>query len=209
MSKRIIYSAVIGIVCIIFMFAEGCSGIEPEKRMYPLALGIDRGSQGFHIVLSMPNLPAATGQGKQEEGGSRAVLAFDCTDFEDFMEQYNRTQEKYLDLGHLQVLVLGKNLQESNAWKEVFSFLKEEAFVGEDIYLFSGENVDDILSFGDTLGTSTGEYLVGIYENRPKGDAKKGVTLRDAYLRWYEEGKLPPLPALKLNSEKIWIEEKE
>lgn len=209
MRKRILYTTVIGITGITALFAGGCSGIEPEKRMYPLALGIDRTVQGFHIVLSMPNLPASTGQGKQEEGGNRAVLAFECMDFADFMEQYNQTQEKYLDLGHLQVLVLGEKLQDSEMWKEVFSFLEEEASVGEDIYLFSGENVDDILDFGSTLGTSTGEYLVGIYENRPKEDAQQGVTLRDAYLGWYEEGELPSIPELKLDSEKIWIEEKE
>lgn len=65
-------------VLVIFLIFTliGCSGIEPEKRRYPLAMGVDWADGQFQVYYGMPDLPASTGQDKQEEGGDTSVLSF-------------------------------------------------------------------------------------------------------------------------------------
>ena len=63
------------------VFFSGCAAIEPEKRMYPLALGVNSEESGFSLIYGMPDLPQATGQEKQEELGSETVLSITGSDF--------------------------------------------------------------------------------------------------------------------------------
>ncbi len=54
--------------CILFIsvfLLGGCAAIEPEKRMYPLALGVDSYGEETELIYGMPDLPQATGQEKQ------------------------------------------------------------------------------------------------------------------------------------------------
>ena len=66
-QKQIKKAAAAGcILLILAMTCVGCVGIEPEKRMYPLAFGIDVSGDDFVISYGMPDLPEATGQGKEK-----------------------------------------------------------------------------------------------------------------------------------------------
>ena len=49
--------------------------------MYPLALGVNSEESEFSLIYGMPDLPQATGQEKQEESGSEAVLSITGSDF--------------------------------------------------------------------------------------------------------------------------------
>lgn len=88
--------------------------------MYPLALGVDVSEQGFSMTYGMPDLPQATGQEKPEENGSIPVLSITGKDFQEIGEIYDRSQEKYLDISHIQVILLGNSLMESGKWRELF-----------------------------------------------------------------------------------------
>ena len=46
-----------------------------------------------------------------------------------------------------------------------------------------------------------GEYLVGIYENRPYNQKRSGITLRQVYNSWYGQEGLPALPLIKLRED--------
>ena len=54
---------------------------------------------------------------------------------------------------------------------------------------------------------SLGEYLVGIYENRPSEQGEKGVTLQEVYSAWYGEGSLPALPRAVLGENGLSVVE--
>ena len=137
-------------VLVIFLIFTliGCSGIEPEKRRYPLAMGVDWADGQFQVYYGMPDLPASTGQDKQGKG----------------------------------------------------------SLIGEDMYVFEGENVDNLMNLNQSLGTSLGEYLTGIYENRMTVRQDKGVTLKEVYYKWYEERELPNLPTLQEADGKLSVE---
>ena len=107
--------------------------IEPEKRMYPLALGVNSEESEFSLIYGMPDLPQATGQEKQEESGSEAVLSITGSDFYEIERIYDRSQEKYLDMGHLEILVLGESLLDGGRWEKQCYHGKAEEPLRENI----------------------------------------------------------------------------
>lgn len=187
------------------LFLSGCAGIEPEKRMYPLALGADASTEGFEITYGMPDLPQATGQGKEEKNDQTSSLTITGADFTEIEEKYERTQEKYLDMGHLQVLILGEELLENGQWLTLLDYLMDEPFVGENVYVFRAKDPGEILEWKGGSGTSVGEYLVGMLENRTSGQKKKGVTLREVYNQRYLTGGMVILPRVRISGTKLEV----
>ena len=109
-------------------------GIEPEKRMYPLAMGVDVSEGEYILTYAMPDLPRATGQGKEEEDGNQ-TLQVRGKSFEEIKSRYERSQEKYLDIGHLQILILSQDLTETDMWKD-FLNISEKNRWQEKIYMY-------------------------------------------------------------------------
>lgn len=196
---------VIGCLCVAFLlFPSGCAAIEPEKRMYPLALGVNTSEEGFSLIYGTPDLPKATGQEKEEEEKESSVLSVTGRDFVQIREKYDQSQEKYLDMSHIQVILMGNQLVESGRWTEFLTYLDQDPFVGENVYVFQTENPSAVLAW-DSGGTSIGEYLTGLLENRLPDQQKKGMTLRQVYHQWYKNGTLPALPAILLENEEIRV----
>lgn len=189
----------------VMMFLSGCAGVEPEKRMYPLALGADTSEEGFVITYGMPDLPQATGQEKPEESGNVSALTIRGMDFGEIEAQYNRSQEKYLDMGHLQVLILGNGILGNGKWITLLEYLEQEPFVGENVYVFRTENPKEVLEWKNGKGTSIGEYLTGLLENRMSGQQKQGVTLREVYHQRCQSGMMPELPEIRINGTEIEV----
>ncbi len=54
-------------------------------------------------------------------------------------------------------------------------------------------------------GSSTGEYLLGILENRIPDQEENGVTLRQVYQQHYENNTLPDIPEIILQDEEIQV----
>ena len=102
--------------------------------MYPLALGIDVSGDDFVISYGMPDLPEATGQGKEEENTDRSVLTLRGRDFDEIQQLYDRSQNRYLDIGHLEVIIMGNEMLESGRWEDVFE-LSESGAAGRRRYL--------------------------------------------------------------------------
>lgn len=59
--------------------------------------------------------------------------------FSEIEEVYNRSQEKFLDLGHLQVVILDESMLTEENRKAFLEYLKQEEHVGEDVYMFRPE----------------------------------------------------------------------
>ena len=93
-------ASAVAVLMVFILSCTGCAGIEPEKRMYPLAMGVDVSEGEYILTYAMPDLPRATGQGKEEEDGNQ-TLQVRGKSFEEIKSRYERSQEKYLDIGHL------------------------------------------------------------------------------------------------------------
>lgn len=197
-QKQIKKVATVGCIFLaLVLTCSGCAGIEPEKRMYPLALGIDVSGDDFVISYGMPDLPDATGQGKEEENTDHSVLTLKGNDFEAIQKLYDRSQNRYLDIGHLEVIIMGNELMESGRWEDFLNYLKMEPLAGENIYLFRTEDPEAVLKW-DSGGASIGDYLTGLLENRVPTQQKEGVTLRQVYHQWYQDRTLLALPQITL-----------
>ncbi len=193
--KRVAAAAMLLAVC---LAGTGCAAVEPEKRLYPLALGVGGLENGFVLKYAMPDMNAATGQEKPDEDPV-SVLTVAGEDFREIRKIYNRSQEKYLDLGHLQVVILDESMLTGENSAAFIRYLKQEEHVGEDVYVFCTQMLPEVFSWQGAQQSSVGEYLQGIQENRTSGQQKKGVTLREVYHQFYKDGTLPWLPS-------VWVE---
>ena len=127
------------------------------------------------------------------------MLSLSGRDFQEIEAVYNRSQEKFLDLGHLEVLILDEQILEEGSREALIGYLKQEEHIGEDVYVFRTDMLGDVFHWKGARESSIGEYLQGIQENRTSGQQKKGVTLREVYHQFCQDGTLPWLP-------EIWVE---
>ena len=156
-------TAALSLFLVFSLFLGGCgSAVEPEKRMYPLAVGVDASAEGILVSYGMPDLSQSTGQGKEEEDGSTRVLQISGSDFREIEQIYDRSQEKFLDMGHVQVFVLGQTILEDGRWRMVLEYLKQEPFTGEDIYVFVTSQAQEVLKWQGENNSSAGEYITGL-----------------------------------------------
>ena len=193
MRKKIIGSL------LIFLFSfllVGCTGVEPEKRLYPQATAVDRTQEKYEVLFGMPNMEGTTGQEKSGEETQKSILAFSGKNMKEIQTLYNQTQEKYLDLGHVNVLILGSGIRQMDYWEQVMASFKNQPTLGEDIYVFQTQDIRQVMEYNGTQTDSLGDYIKGIYENRPYMQKRQGVTLRQVYKVWYETGELCRLPVL-------------
>lgn len=189
----------------VLFFLTGCGGVEPEKRMYPLALGADFTDGKFQLTYGIPDLPKSTGQEKNGEDQGNAAPSIVGESFSEIENLYSRTQEKYLDMGHLEILVLGENLLDGGHWEQVLNYLKQEPTIGENVYVFRCASAAEAVSWVSPQETSLGEYLLGLLENNPNGSPGQAVTLREVYHEFYDRGALPVLPDLEIQGEELKV----
>lgn len=203
-KRRKIFSMIFTGVFSMFLLS-GCGGVEPEKRMYPLAIGADFEDGNFVLTYGIPDLPKATGQEKNGEDQGNMAPSIRGADFTQIEKIYSRTQEKYLDLGHLEILVLGQSVLDEGKWEEILEYLKQEPTVGENVYVFRTKDAATAVSWVNPQETSLGEYILGLLENDPDGSPKEAVTLRDVYYEWYERGGVPGLPEIETMEDTVEV----
>jgi hypothetical protein len=203
-KKRMAAAGKMTVFLVCCLFLGGCGGVEPEKRMYPLALGIESVEDGFSVTYGMTDLSQATGQEKEEEDSNERVLTLTGADFDEIETLYNRTQEKYLDMGHLQILILGNDLIQEEKWQTALEYLEQEPFVGENVYVFSTEDMEGVMSWQGERSASIGEYIQGLLENRTGGQTDE-ITLRELYHQKYKTGTLPEIPQIRLENDQVEV----
>lgn len=197
--RKKIYGGVLIFACCFLLV--GCTGVEPEKRLYPQAIAVDRNQEKYEVLFGMPNMEGTTGQEKSGEETKKSMLAFSGRNMKEIQTLYNQTQEKYLDLGHVNVLILGSGIRQMDYWEQVLASFKSQPTLGEDIYVFQTEDIRQVMEYNGTKTDSLGDYIKGIYENRPYMQQRQGVTLRQVYKVWYETGELCTLPVISVGAD--------
>lgn len=182
-----------GAVMILCMLPLSACGVSLENREFPLSMSADYKQGGFELIYGIPGLGEITGQGKNQKEQPQAISYQGNTPKEAEMA-FNRNQKKYLDMGHIKTVLLGKGLLENEeALFEFLGYLEEKPSVAGNIYVFSCEDVSGLMDFDGQGGESVGNYLTGILENNLEGKPKDMVTLQDLYNAWHREEKLPKL----------------
>ena len=98
---------------------SGC-GVSLENRAFPLSMSADYKDGSFELIYGIPGLGEITGQGKNQEEQPQAISYQGATPKE-AEEAFNRNQKNYLDMGHMKIILLGKDLLENE--DALFEFL--------------------------------------------------------------------------------------
>lgn len=191
MKKRVICILIVAILML-----TGCAGVEPERRAFPLVISIDYLEDQYLVSFGMANLPEQTGQQKSDpEADAGLVRVYKGANMDDVVKQYNKSQEYYLDWGHVQVAIFGSGiLKNQQALQQMLGVLEDNVLIGENTYAFSAENPEEIMKVNGTSVESLSNYLVGIYKNRPVSREKEMLTLKQMFYAWHNEDKtlIPP-----------------
>ena len=181
------------------LFLGGCQIVEPEKRAYPLVIGLDKRLEEYQVSLGMAQLAVSTGQekegGDEQNNDSQQMIFLTGSSQEEIMDEYNRTRELYLDPGHVQVIIFGKELlKDSEGMEKILAGMEKENSLGNSAFVFQANDPEQIVEMNGTEIESLGQYLTGIYENRP--EKQQPVLLSDVYLMYHRKESLEKIPEL-------------
>ena len=192
------------LACLAFgslLFLSSCGAVEPEKRLYPLAMAFDYAEETgtWRVWYAPANLAVVTGQGKdsEEEGTDEepAALFFEAETFEEIRQHYDSTEEYDLDTGHVQAIVFSDDLLgDRRRMEELLKELEQDRALGHHAYLFHAAAPELLMEQNGKQVESVGEYLCGIYDNRVK--RKEAVTLAKLCYAWENTRNIPWIPCV-------------
>lgn len=201
-----------GLLAMVFLLSlalTGCQIVEPEKRAYPLVVGLDWQEGQYQVYLGMAQLASSTGQGKEggeeQQGTGTGALLLEGDSQEAIQKLYDSTRELYLDPGHIQSVIFGKGLLENQErLSRVLERMETNTSMGNSAYVFATEDVGVVLGENGTAVESLGQFLSGIYENRTRYE--KPVTLAGIYRDRHNQGTIPELPRIRVQEEQIYVD---
>ena len=199
----------LGMVFLLSLTLTGCQIVEPEKRAYPLVVGLDWQEGQYQVYLGMAQLASSTGQGKEggeeQQGTGSGALLLAGDSQEEIQKLYDSTRELYLDPGHIQSVIFGKNLlEDQERLSEVLGKMETNTSMGNSAYVFAADDVGAVLGENGTAVESLGQFLSGIYENRTQYE--KPVILAGIYREMHNQGTIPRLPQVRVQEDQIYVD---
>jgi len=178
--------------------------LEPELRVYPLAMGFDLSEQGYEVYYDMPDLSSYTGEGKPMDSSER-VWHFTGSDSQSIENAILRSKKETPDMGHVQVILFGRSLLE-NAQKygEVLESFVRMPDLGSGAYVFVCDDVGSVMEAGSQKTDSLGRYLVDLIDKLPQ---KKQVILQDLYNVYYNQERLPQMGEILLENDELVLKD--
>lgn len=160
-QRKIRYiKSVITVLCMLFL--SGCTARELEDRAFP---------QAMELELS----------GNELIGGFGSELVSGET-IEDLKKEAQMKMDKYLDLGHVKVIVLGEKLLDDEMYAEsVMRELERMPSISGNCLVLSHsyEEKESYLKKLEELGKNPGEYLSDLKKNNPYQKSSSAKTLAE------------------------------
>lgn len=177
--------------------------LEPERRVYPLAMGFDVSENDYEVYYDLPELSVYTGESKPMEASER-IWHFEGADHEEIAEQIVRGKKQTPDMGHVQAVILSRDLmQEQEQYETVLTSFVQEPMLGSSAYVFVTEQMENVMSVGAKETDSLGTYLVDIMD---KTKEVQPILLQDMYNAYYNQEEQPALPVVSVNCGELLVE---
>lgn len=177
--------------------------LEPERRVYPLAMGFDISEKGYEVYYDLPELSVYTGESKPMETSER-VWHFEGADHEAIEEQIVKGKKQTPDMGHVQAIILSRDLmQEQEQYETVLTSFVQEPMLGSSAYVFVTEQMEKVMRVGAKETDSLGTYLVDIMR---KTKEVQPIILQDMYNAYYNQEEQPNLPVVLVNHGELLVE---
>lgn len=190
------------LIFVLVTLLSGCQIVEPEKRAYPLVLGLDWDGEEYVVFLAMAQIAQSTGQEKTGSEQDTGTLLLRGKDVRQIQEEYDTGQELYLDVGHVQAVVFGESLLcQKERMEMILGQLEQNHNLGNSAYVYSTDAMEALFAKNQTQITSLGDYLTGLYENRQK--KRMAPTLLDVYREMHNKDCLLAMPKLKVSEDNI------
>lgn len=190
-----------GIVGLLILGVLGLIGVhrlEPELRVYPLAMGFDLTSEGYRVYYDIPDLSVYTGDSKPMEEEER-VWSFAGTGSRDINRQILETKKETPDMGHVQAILFGKNLlMQPEKYAQVLESFVNEPMLGSGAYVFAADDLAAVMSISAAQTDSLGGYLVDLLDKTPK---KRPVIMQDLYNAYYNGEMIPEMTKIEVEQQ--------
>lgn len=199
MKKAILYGIALFLIGALILTHR----LEPERRVYPLAMGFDISESGYEVYYDLPELSVYTGESKPMEESER-IWHFEGADHEEIAAQISRGKKQTPDMGHVQAIVLSRNLmQNQEKYEAVLTSFVQEPMLGSSAYVFVTDQMEEVMRVGAKQTDSLGTYLVDIMY---KTEETHPVFLQDLYNAYYNGEKQIILPEIWVNQGEIFVE---
>ena len=197
-------AAALFLCLVIGLSLTGCyDGREVEESAYAVALGIDKGEEGYRYTfqLSNPlelggNIGKKEGEGEEETSPENKTVTNIIIDAEDFYPAVNQLKShlsKEPDFSHLKLIVFSKEVAGEGILEHA-SLLFREQEIRPSTNLCLAESSGDFLSqVKPTLERSTARYYELLFQNQNTPYAPV-VELREFVSRGTDKGWDPVLP---------------
>ena len=197
-------------IAVVFLLAGSlwACGVPLEDRAFPLSVAVDYTEGKYEVYYGMPDLSAETGQDKEGEnsGQKETVVCYRGRSKEETEELFLRSQEDYLDLGHVKAFLLGENLlKNKNAYEALLAYLEEKPSVAGNIYVFSCRSPREIMELEGTELDSLGTFLVRIVESRPYSRQEEQTDLQSLYNAWHNQEKRPSMLQVEAEGQTLLV----
>lgn len=198
------------VVMLVLLSVSGCQAVEPEKRAYPLVVGIDWEEGDYQVWMDLASLGKDTGQEKQGgEEQNTQILCFTGKNQEEILHAYEASQERYLDIGHVKAVLLGEELiRQQEQLGKVLDGMEKENILGNSAYVFATPMVEGVMETDGKEVESLGEFLSGMYENRTGEEKREPVRMADLYRERQEERAVmcPQVTAVEGQLKVEWVD---
>ncbi len=178
------------------------SHLEPEHRVYPLAMGFDISEKGYEVYYDIPDLSRYTGEGKPMEQEER-VWHFVGSDSQEIEKSITQSKKETPDMGHVQVILLSKDvLNNPDAYRQILTSFVNKPMMGSSAYAFGCENLSGVMNTASEKTDSLGAYLVDLVD---KISEVKPVLLQDLYNAYYNGTSIPDLMEIQTKDGQLLV----
>ncbi len=189
------HAALASVLLGIMLLFSGCSTMELENRIFPLAMGLDKQEDSCRISFKFQDLSKVADE--NAESSSKTDFYIQDKDFFTGVSKYANNTNKIMDYNHLKALVLSKEFVEDlPALKTFLEICGKEDLIARNTLIFMSENAAEILALDENLDTAVGSYLEEMMESREDYKLKTAVTLGDLYNEAANKEQLLLIPVL-------------
>lgn len=194
-----VFVVLTGIVLALSLF--GC-GILLEDRTFALSLAVDYKENEYFVWYGISDLSDEVSEEGENQVKEKTDVGYRGKNLKEIKNEFLKSQENELDMGHLKALILGKGiLEDTDAYQKLLKYLEEQPAVASNVLVFRCEDIEALMQAEKEQETPLGIYLTKMQENK----SFLPVKLQEVYRLWYNEAKQPVLPEIEIREEKIII----
>ncbi len=200
---RISVVLVLTLAAALMCLLNGCSFKEPEQRMYPLALGIEKTEKGYQVRYACPDLGAdGGGQGTKSPSGD-LFASVEVSSLFEAEEYISQNTDKTLDFNHLKILLIDTRILRSNEeMEQMLTYFMDNKNLAWNTCVAAMDDSMEAL-FGDavTPGKSLGTYLEDLLEGRPGIKKQAVVTVKHLISAYKNRNELFMIPQFEVKDQ--------